>query len=210
VTGRANVAVSRVRAKVHTGACASKRSVCEPLRPTDDSAIQVQGMATLSARPPYGPGPAKARRKEAPHMTLGPLEYTVVGFQGNNFTGRIADELGRVVDNGTIRVVDLVFVMKDVDGEAAVVELDATEESAFKSFAPLLDGLMGLLTPEDIAAIAEGLPANTSALIILFEHRWAERLKDAMADAGGFLISREYIVPEALAALNAELEAAAV
>ncbi len=143
-------------------------------------------------------------------MTLGPLEYTVVGFEGNNFTGRIADELGRVVDNGTIRVVDLVFVMKDVDGEAAVVELDATDEASFKSFAPLLDGLMGLLTPEDIAAISESLPANTSALIILFEHRWAERLKDAMADAGGFLISREYIVPEALAALNAELEAAAV
>ncbi len=143
-------------------------------------------------------------------MTLGPLEYTVVGFEGNNFTGRIADELGRVVDNGTIRVVDLVFVMKDADGEAAVVELDATDEASFKSFAPLLDGLMGLLTPEDIAAISESLPSNTSALIILFEHRWAERLKDAMADAGGFLISREYIVPEALAALNAELEAAAV
>lgn len=141
-------------------------------------------------------------------MTLGPLEYTVIGFEGNNFSGRIADELGRVVDAGTIRVVDLVFVMKDVDGEAAVVELDARDDSSFKSFAPLLDGLMGLLTPEDIAAIAETLPANTSALIILFEHRWAERLKDAMADAGGFLISREYIVPEALAALNAELEAA--
>jgi Family of unknown function (DUF6325) len=167
-------------------------------------------MATLSARPLFGPGPGKSRMQEVAHMTLGPLEYTVVGFQGNNFTGRIADELGRVVDNGTIRVVDLVFVMKDVDGEAAVVELDATDDGSFKSFAPLLDGLMGLLTPEDIAAIAESLPANTSALIILFEHRWAERLKDAMADAGGFLISREYIVPEALAALNAELEAAAV
>lgn len=140
-------------------------------------------------------------------MALGPLEYTVVGFEGNNFTGRIADELGRVVDNGTIRVVDLVFVTKDAGGESAVIELDASEDDAFASFAPILDGLMGLLTPEDIAQIAESLPASTSALIILFEHRWAERLKDAIVDAGGFLISREYIVPEALAALNAELEA---
>lgn len=143
-------------------------------------------------------------------MTLGPLEYTVIGFSGNNFHGRIADELGRVVDNGTIRVVDLVFVTRDATGEAAVVELDASGDESFKSFAPLLDGLMGLLTPEDIGAITETLPNDTSALIILFEHRWAERLKDAMADAGGFLISREYIVPEALAALNDELEAAAV
>ncbi len=140
-------------------------------------------------------------------MALGPLEYTVVGFEGNNFTGRIADELGRVVDNGVIRVVDLVFVTKDAAGDSAVVELDASADDAFASFAPMLDGLMGLLTPEDIAQIAESLPASTSALIILFEHRWAERLKDALVDAGGFLISREYIVPEALAALNAELEA---
>ena len=146
--------------------------------------------------------------QEVSHMTLGPLEYTVVGFAGNNFSGRIADELGRVVENGTIRVVDLVFVARDADGETAIVELDASEDESFAAFAPLLEGLMGLLTPEDIAKIAESLPDNTSALIILFEHRWAERLKDALGDAGGFLVSREYIVPEALAALNAELEAA--
>jgi hypothetical protein len=146
--------------------------------------------------------------QEVSHMTLGPLEYTVVGFAGNNFSGRIADELGRVVENGTIRVVDLVFVARDADGETAIVELDASDDASFASFAPLLEGLMGLLTPEDIAKIAESLPDNTSALIILFEHRWAERLKDALGDAGGFLVSREYIVPEALAALNAELEAA--
>ena len=142
-------------------------------------------------------------------MTLGPLEYTVIGFAGNNFSGRIADELGRVVDNGAIRVVDLVFVGRDKEGEVAIIELDASEDDAFASFAPLLDGLMGLLTPEDIAKIADSLPADTSALIILFEHRWAERIKDAIADAGGFLVSREYIVPEALAALNEELEASA-
>ena len=35
-------------------------------------------------------------------MTLGPLEYTVIGFEGNNFDGSIADELSRVIDSGVI------------------------------------------------------------------------------------------------------------
>ena len=52
-------------------------------------------------------------------MTLGPLEYTVIGFEGNNFDGSIADELSRVIDSGVISVVDLVFVGKGEDGHLA-------------------------------------------------------------------------------------------
>ena len=52
-------------------------------------------------------------------MTLGPLEYTVIGFEGNNFDGSIADEIAKVVESGTISLVDLVFVGKDDDGRRA-------------------------------------------------------------------------------------------
>jgi len=69
---------------------------------------------------------------------------------------------------------------------------------------------MGLLTPEDIDQIAVELPTNTSALVLLFEHRWAVDVKNAIAGAGGFLISRETIAPEALEMLNAELDAEAI
>ena len=142
-------------------------------------------------------------------MTLGPLEYTVIGFEGNRFNGEIAKELSAVVEKKVIRLVDVVFVTKDIDGEVAVVEIDNMADDQFESFAPLIDDLMGLLTPEDIARIAESLPNNTSALIVLFEHRWAEKLKDALIGAGGFLIARQTIAPELLAAVNAELEAVA-
>ena len=50
-------------------------------------------------------------------MTLGPLEYTVIGFEGNHFDGSIADEIRRVVESGTIALVDVVFITKDTDGE---------------------------------------------------------------------------------------------
>ena len=71
----------------------------------------------------------------------------------------------------------------------------------------MLSGLMGLLTEEDVDQIAADLPSNTSALVIMFEHRWAVDIKKAIIGAGGVLISRETIAPESLAMLNAEIEA---
>ena len=138
-------------------------------------------------------------------MTLGPLEYTVIGFEGNNFDGSIADELSRVVDSGVISVVDLVFVGKGEDGNLRIVELDNKEDPRFAGFAPMLQGLTGLLTEEDIQEIGGQLEPNTSALVIMFEHRWAVRLKEAIGNAGGFLVARETIRPESLELLNEEL-----
>lgn len=140
-------------------------------------------------------------------MTLGPLEYTVIGFAGNRFDGSIADEIRRVVESGTIALVDVVFITKDADGDVEAFELDNKDDPRFTSFTWMLQGSMGLLTQEDIDKLAGDLPPNTSALVLLFEHRWAVNVKRAIIDAGGFLVSRETIAPEALEMLNAELEA---
>ena len=142
-------------------------------------------------------------------MTLGPLEYTVIGFEGNRFNGEIAKELEKVVEKRIIRLVDLVFITKDIDGNVAAAELDARDDPRFAGFAPMVGDLMGLFTEEDMAAIGESMPVNTSALAVLFEHRWAEHLKDAVSAAGGFMVSRETVAPEVLEIINAELQAAA-
>ena len=59
-------------------------------------------------------------------MAIGPVEYIIVGFPGNQFNGEIAPELGKLVDSGTIRVLDLVFVTKDADGNVGAVEFEGT------------------------------------------------------------------------------------
>lgn len=143
-------------------------------------------------------------------MTLGPLEYIVIGFDGNKFDGSIAREIEKVVEKKIIRLVDVVFIGKNADGEAAIIELDNKDDPRFASFAPLLGDRMGLFTPEDLVEIAESLPPDSSGLAMLFEHRWAEDIKDAMAAAGGFLVTRSVIPPEVLEEVNAELETAAV
>jgi hypothetical protein len=140
-------------------------------------------------------------------VTLGPLDYTVIGFAGNSFDGSIAHEIEKVVGAGIVRIVDVVFVTKDLYGHVDIIELDNLDDPKFASFAPLLADRMGLLTPEDIEAIGDGLPADTSALILLWENKWAEKIKAAILDANGFLISHTRIQPEALEMLNAELDA---
>jgi hypothetical protein len=142
-------------------------------------------------------------------MTLGPLEYIVIGFEGNTFDGSIAREIEKVVEKKIIRLVDVVFVGRDADGEALIIELDAKDDPRFVPFAPLLADRMALFTPEDLAMIAGSLPPDTAGVALLFEHRWAEDLKDAMAAAGGFLVNRVVIPPEVLEEVSAELEAAA-
>ena len=142
-------------------------------------------------------------------MTLGPLEYIVIGFEGNRFDGSIAREIEKVVEQKIIRLVDVVFVGKDAAGDVLVLEIDAKDDPRFASFAPLLADRMGLFTPEDVATIASLLPPDTAGLALLFEHRWAESIKDAMAAAGGFLVARTVVPPEVLEEVVAELEAGA-
>ena len=144
-------------------------------------------------------------------MTLGPLEYIVIGFDGNNFDGSIAREIEKVVEKKIIRLVDVVFIERGPDGATTILELDNKDDRddpRFASFSPLLVDKAGLFTPEDLLEIADSLPPDASGLVLLFEHRWAEDLNDALAAANGFLVDRVVFPPAVLAELSAELEAA--
>ncbi len=104
-------------------------------------------------------------------MSIGPVEYLVLGFPDNNFTGQIAPELMKLVDDGLINIIDLTFISKDVDGNVAVVEFDAVEELA--AFADLDAEIGGILSDEDIAHAALSLEPNTSAALLIWEDAWA-------------------------------------
>jgi hypothetical protein len=140
-------------------------------------------------------------------MTLGALEYVVIGFDHPDFRGKIADEIARVIDAGIVRLIDAVVVRKDAVGDVAILEVDNKEDPHFAAFEPLIRDAMALFTPEDLALFAEGIPNDAAALVLLFEHRWMERIKRAMADAGGVLLSRAMIDPETVETLSQELEA---
>src|SRR5262245_62640929 len=63
-------------------------------------------------------------------MEVGPVDVYIIGFPGNKFTGRIAPAIGELVDNGTIRVLDLLFVMKDADGVVTTLAIEDLDQEA--------------------------------------------------------------------------------
>ena len=140
-------------------------------------------------------------------MTLGPLEYLVVGFEGNRFTGQILSELRAARDKGIIRVVDLLVIKKDDQGNVTALELSDLSGEEAAQLGPLAGDIMGLLSHEDIEQAAANLPNNCAAGLLLFEHTWAIGLKEAIKNAGAVAITGGFVSPDAVAELEEELEA---
>jgi hypothetical protein len=125
-------------------------------------------------------------------MAIGPVELLVVKFPGNQFTGEIAPALTDLVETGTIRVLDILFVNKDEDGTVEMVEINDLILDD-KSFDPIISDLTDLLTEEDVETFGAVLEPNSSAALMLFENTWAARFAGALRNARGELILNERI-----------------
>src|SRR5260370_17175077 len=110
------------------------------------------------------------QQQRSKNMTMGPLEFAVIGCKGHQFTSEIVPELNSIQEKGLIRVVDLFFVRKDVNGTVTVLEVHDLNDEELAAFDPIKEDLMGLLTPEDIAHLTEAIPPDTSAVLSLFGH----------------------------------------
>ena len=127
-------------------------------------------------------------------MRFGPIEYLIVGFPGNKFKGEIIPALAELVENNTIRILDLVFIAKDEEGNVAALELselDPEDEAAAMSDISEVEA--GLLNEDDIQLAAESLENNSSAGLLVFENVWATRFAEAVRNADGQLLANERI-----------------
>ena len=140
-------------------------------------------------------------------MVLGPLEYLVVGFEGNRFTGQILAELRAAQDKGIIRVIDLFAIKKDEQGDVTALGLSDLSAEEATELGPLAGDLMGLFAQEDIDQVAADIPNNSAAGLLLFEHTWAIGLKEAIKHAGGVAVAGGFVAPDVLQELEKDLEA---
>jgi uncharacterized membrane protein len=122
-------------------------------------------------------------------MDVGPVEILVVTFPGSEFTGEIAPALGELVQSGLIRVIDLVFVTKSADGDVLGIELSDLDDATSGAFQPHVEEPSGMLSEEDIEDLGADLAPGSSAAILLFEHVWATRFRDAVISSGGELVA---------------------
>ena len=138
-------------------------------------------------------------------MELGPIELLVVKFPGNQFTGEILPAMMELIDNGTVRVIDLLLVKKDEEGRVALFELSDLEPDVLGIFAPLVTDVTPLLNEDDAFGLAASLENKSSAGLLLFENVWAMRFADAIRAAKGEVVLNERIprvVVEEIVAAN--------
>lgn len=135
---------------------------------------------------------------------LGPIDYLVVEFPGSHMTGEGLPLLADLVDRGIIRILDLVFVKKELDGSVvglAIADFDADGTLDLAVFEGASSGILG---QDDIDEAGGVLEPGNAAAVIVYENAWAGPLAAAIRRGGGQFVAGGRIPAEAvLAALDA-------
>jgi len=164
-------------------------------------------------------------------MEIGPLQLLVIGFADPQLDGSVLGALADASDAGHIKIVDMLGVYKDEDGSVLVAEsTDLTEDEAM-TYGAWVGALIGLgadgsegaemgalvgamnaadeyeygLDAEALASIADDIPAGGAGMLLVIDHAWAVPLRDAVRASGGIVIAQDFLNPEALIALGAEV-----
>jgi uncharacterized membrane protein len=159
-------------------------------------------------------------------MSIGPVQMLILGFEDPKFTGENLAELERLREADIVRVVDMLAVWKDAEGNVAVLQDSQLSEGEAAEFGAVVGGLIGLgmagedgleagaeagveamedghlLDADDAWVAVDAIPNNTAAVVVLLEHRWAIPLRDAIAGAGGVALADAWLAPEDVASLG--------
>ncbi len=131
---------------------------------------------------------------------IGPVDYAIVAFPGNRFRGEIAPAIADLVEEGTIRMIDIAFVGKDQDGNTVAMELTELDPDIQEALDKAGIEVGGLFNEDDLMDAAEGLEPNSSAALLVWENVWARKVTQAMRDAGGVLLAFDRIPHEVVQA----------
>jgi uncharacterized membrane protein len=161
-------------------------------------------------------------------MAIGPVQLLVLGFEHPDFHGQIIEELEKLRESDTVRVIDSLAVHKDAAGEIEVLHLsNLTRDEAIEVGSKVaaliglgIDGEEGMeagavigaekaaeegihvFSDEDAWDVLEDIPNDSAAALLLIEHHWAVGLRDAIASAGGFRLADGFISPLDLVAIG--------
>src|SRR5215216_3396069 len=152
-------------------------------------------------------------------MAIGPVQLIVLGFNHPNFHGEVIEELERLRESDTVRVIDALAVHKDAEGEIEVAHLSNLTKDEAVELGSKVGALIGLgiegeegleaaadgvevFSDEQAWDVLEDIPNDSAAALLLIEHHWAVPLRDAIARAGGFRLSDGFISPLDLVAIG--------
>ncbi len=131
---------------------------------------------------------------------LGPVDYLIVAFPGNEFRGEIGPALADLVEAGTIRIIDLAFVGKSATGEIVAFELTDLDPEVRAGLEKLGVEVNGLFNEDDLMSAGEELEPDSSAALLVWENVWARDVAQKMRDAGGVLLDFDRLPHEVVQA----------
>jgi Family of unknown function (DUF6325) len=131
---------------------------------------------------------------------MGPIDYLVVEFPGSRMTGEGLPLLVDLVDRGIIRILDLVFVKKELDGSVKGMAVTDLDHDGRLDLAVFEGASSGLLDEDDIEQAGGVLEPGSSAGILVYENVWAGPFAAALRRGGGQLVASGRIPVQALLA----------
>ncbi len=159
-------------------------------------------------------------------MTIGPVQLLVIGFEHEEVHGKIRGELDRLQASDTVRLIDLLFVRKDAEGNVERIHHSDLSEQEAREFGATVGALIGFgmdgeeraaagavigaeaaetepgVLPEGVWYVDDVLPADSAAAVALIEHRWAIGLRDSIRGSGGFMLAESWVHPLDLVAIG--------
>ncbi len=164
-------------------------------------------------------------------VEYGPIQLLAIGFpETDKLKGDLLREIFRLSEEGMIRVIGLLAIVKDKQGKVASAQITELSDQQRAKLGAAIGALIGFgaagkegalagadagmkavaskefgLTPAQIKGIAKDMPNDTAAGLLLIEHLWAKKFKEIARKQHGVVLANGFIVPEALVALGAEL-----
>ena len=161
-------------------------------------------------------------------MAIGPIQLLAIGFRHPDFKGEILEEIERLKQSDTVRLIDSLTVYKDAEGEVTALEMGNLEPDEEVELGTMIGALIGLgmggeegaavgavagaeaaaedgveiFDAEDAWDVMGDIPNDSAAALLLLEHHWAIPLRDAIARAGGFRLGEGFIDPLDLVAIG--------
>jgi hypothetical protein len=126
-------------------------------------------------------------------MTYGPIDFIALEFKTDQLSGESLPALLELVQKKIIRVIDLVIIVKDQQGQYQVLEMEELAPNTLAIFDPLQVEISGIIQVEDIEIIAEEMEENTTAALLLFENLWAIEFGEAVTRASGRMMMYDRI-----------------
>ena len=138
-------------------------------------------------------------------MTFGPIDLVALEFVGNKLGDKVIAGMADLVAEENIRILDLVVLHKDAQGEVAVQEFQELSAADRELLEPLRAEISGVITVVDINMVGKNLKGNSTTAIMLLENLWASRLRQDVFDGGGRLVMHERIPNDVVAEVIKDL-----